>query len=256
MVINRPHSKLKSLLILILLSFVACPALAFINIESLRQIDGKGYLGQTTLQVSGQQGNTDKFTSQASTMGVYRLDINEWLYTASYKYGTSANVRDTNLGSGHIRHTWNYQEPIAYEAFIQSGFDEFKRLNSRNYVGGNLRFRLLHSEDNRLYAGTGAFYEVEDFEGQDEDTEGLRGNIYISHVARLNETVTSSTTIYYQPKFKDLENYRLRFMTGLDVRINETLSLDVDFNLVNDSGLPEGVKQTDIDYLVGFSVKY
>ncbi|UYL07331.1 DUF481 domain-containing protein [Bdellovibrio sp. SKB1291214] len=240
----------------LLFSLVSIPAFAFINIESLRQIDGKGYLGQTTLQVAGQQGNTDKFTSQASTMGVYRLDVNEWLYTASYQYGTSANVKDTNLGSGHIRHTWNYQEPLAYEAFAQSAFDEFKKLNSQNYAGGNLRFRIYHGEGNRLYAGVGAFYEVEDFEGQDEDAEGVRGNLYISHVARLNETVTSSTVIYYQPKFNDIANYRLRLMTGLDVRMTKSLSLDIDFNLVNDSGLPEGVKQTDIDYLVGFSVKY
>lgn len=251
----QPFAKsLQTFLILTLL--ISTQAQAFINIESLRQIEGQGYLGQTTLQISGQQGNTDKFTSQASTMGVYRFDANEWLYTASYKYGTSANIKDTNLGSGHIRHTWNYQEELAYEAFTQTAFDEFKKLNSQNYAGGNLRFRLLHSESNRLYAGTGIFYEVEDFEGQNEDVEGFRGNLYLSHVARLNEIVTSSTVIYYQPKFNDISNYRLRFMTGLDLRITNTLSLDVDFNLVNDSGLPEGVKQTDLDYLVGFSVKY
>jgi hypothetical protein len=254
MVINCILKRLQILAFFILL--ISKSANAFINIESLRQIDGKGYLGQSTLQFAGQQGNTDKFTSQASTMGVYRLDVNEWLYTASYKYGTSANVKDTNNGSGHVRHTWNYQEALAYEAFVQSAFDEFKKLNSQNYAGGNLRFRLHHSEDNRLYAGVGTFYEVEDFEGQSEDVKGFRGNLYISHVGRLNETVTSSTVIYYQPKFSDIANYRLRFMTGLDVRLTMSLSLDIDFNLVNDSGLPEGVKQTDIDYLVGFSVKY
>lgn len=229
---------------------------AFINIESLRQVEGEGFLGKTTLQIAGQQGNTDKFTSQFSSMGVYRIAGNEWLYTGSYKYGTSANVRDTNLGSGHIRHTWGYLNPLAYEAFIQSGFDEFKKLNARNYVGGNLRFQVLHTEKDRVYAGAGAFYEIEDFMGEDEDAEGFRGNFYLSYVNRLNEIVSSSTTIYFQPKFKEMEDYRVRLQTGLDVRLTQRLSLDFDVNVVHDTGLPEDVKQTDVDYLVGFSVNY
>lgn len=255
MVLNVFDSRIKRIIFSGLFLF-SIKSQAFINIESLRQVEGAGFLGKTTLQISGQQGNTDKFTSQFSSMGVFRDNGNEWLYTGSYKYGTSAGLRDTNLGSGHIRHTWGFLNPLAYEAFVQSGFDEFKKLNARNYVGANLRFRMVHTDKHRLYSGAGAFYEVEDFMGESEDREGVRGNFYLSYVNRLNEILSSSTTVYYQPKFKEVENYRVRLQTGLDVRLTQRLSLDVDFNLTHDTSLPADVKTTDIDYLLGFSVSY
>lgn len=230
-------------------------AQAFINIESIRQIEGEGYVGRTGLQVSGQDGNTQKFTSQFSTIGAYRYDNNEWLYTGAYKYGSSANIKDTNLGSAHLRHTWHIQDPVAYELFTQTGFDEMKQLNSRNYLGGNLRFRLLYTDIHRLYSGVGTFYEIEDFSGS-EDEEGFRGNVYISYVNKLSETVSGFVILYYQPKLKGTQNYRVRAQTGLDIRLSKNLSLDIDFNLVHDTGLPEDVKPTDTDYMTGFSYSY
>lgn len=248
--------KISSLFILnCLFTLATATAQAFINVESLRQIDGKGFVGSSGLQISGQEGNTQKFTSQFTTIGVYRLDQNEWLYTANYKYGSSSYLKDTNHARGHIRHTWNYLENLAYEAFLQSEFDEFKQLNSRSYLGANLRFNLIYSDKHRLYAGLGTFYEVEDFT-KNGDSEGWRGNIYLSYVNKISEITSGFFILYFQPKFSDVEDYRVRVQTGLDIRLSANLSLDIDLNLSHDTGLPDQVKKTDSDYMVGFSIKY
>lgn len=216
---------------------------------------GKGFIGRSGLQTSGQMGNTEKFTSQFSTIGAFRLDQNEWLYSGNYKYGTSAKTKDTNLGIAHLRHTWGYLNPIAYELFLQSEFNEFKELNSRNYFGGNVRFRLLLTDNYHLFLGTGIFYEREDFVTR-EDRDHLRGNFYLSYVHNLNQMVSGFATLYYQPMFSEMNNYRVRLQTGLDVKLSEKLSLSMSFNVSNDTGLPPGVKETDVDYLVGFSLSY
>ena len=184
---------------------------AFINVESIRQIKGEGFIGRSALQTSGQQGNTEKFTSAFTTIGAYRLDLNEWLYSGSYKYGTSGKVKDTNHGIMHLRHTWNYKKKIAYEAFIQSEFNEFKELNSRHFLGGNLRYRIKQSKTYFFYSGLGLFYEWEDFVKTNKDKNHLRGNLYFSYVQNLEKNISSFATLYYQPLFSNTGNYRIRF---------------------------------------------
>lgn len=230
-------------------------AWAFINVESIRQIGGEGFIGRSGLQVTGQEGNTNKFTSQFSVLTAYRTDANEWLFTGNYKYGESLHLKDTNLGSVHIRHTWNYRAFLAYEAFIQSGFNEFQNLNSRNYFGGNLRFQLFSDPVDKLFLGLGTFYEIEDF-SSDRDREGFRGNIYLSYIKKLNESVSGLIILYYQPRFKEISDYRVRTQFGLDIVLTQSLILDIDLNIAHNTGLPPEVKQTDIDYMVGFSLAF
>lgn len=235
--------------------FVTLPSIAFINIESVRQIPGEGFAGSSGFQFNGQDGNTQKFSSRASTLGVYRLPEDELLFLGEYRYGTSDNEIDTNRGQAHLRSTFQYHKSTAYEVFIQSEFDEFKDLNARHLAGANVRFRLLNDDRHIFYLGTGAFYEIEDF-SLVEDQEGFRGNIYVSYSYKITELVSAAATTYYQPKLEDLEEYRVRFQSGLDIFVSKTLVFDVDFNLVHDTDLPEDVKPTDTDYLVGFTVKY
>lgn len=229
---------------------------AFVNVESIRKMEGKGFIGRTGLQTSGQMGNTEKFTSQFTTIGAWRLDANEWLYSSNYKYGTSAKKKDTNTGIAHLRHTWNYELPLSYELFMQSEFNEFKELNSRYYMGGNFRFRLLTKESYYLFLGTGAFYEIEDFYQVDRDRRHIRGNFYLSYLQNLNKSVSSFITVYYQPLFSEFHNHRVRLLTGVDVKLTQRLSLGVSFNVNHDAGVPKGVKETDIDYLVGLALSY
>ncbi|HLW57621.1 MAG TPA: DUF481 domain-containing protein [Bacteriovoracaceae bacterium] len=231
-------------------------ALAFVNVESVRKIEGQGFIGRSALQTSGQLGNTEKFTSQMNTIGAWRLEENEWLYSLNYKYGTSAKVKDTNLGIAHLRHTWGYQNFLSYEVFIQSEFNEFKELNSRYFLGSNLRFKLWAEEYSSLFFGVGAFYEIEDFYLEDRDKKHWRANLYLSHLYRFNKIVSSFITVYYQPLFSNTGNHRVRFLTGIDSKLSDKLSLGVSFNVNHDAGVPRGVKETDIDYLVGFSLTY
>lgn len=249
------YSSFLTLSFIILFTF-SQSASAFINVESIRKIKGEGFFGRSGLQASGQMGNTEKFTSQFSTTGAYRFEKNELLYIGNYKYGTSAKEKDTNQGSGHIRHTWGYLNPLAYELFVQSEFDEFKELNSRNYLGGNLRFRLLASDAHVVYAGLGTFYEIEDFTGMEEDKDHLRANIYLSQVHNLSKTSSLFVTLYYQPQIDKMNNYRVRLQSGIDVQLTEVLSLSITFNASHDTGLPNGVKETDSDYLAGFTLTY
>lgn len=241
--------------------FIVCACLSFsaksfVNVESVRKVEGKGFIGRSGIQTSGQMGNTEKFTSQLSTIGIWRLDANEWLYSGNYKYGTSSKKKDTNTGIAHFRHTWNYEHTVSYELFLQSEFNEFKELNSRYFLGSNVRFRLISQKYHTLFLGAGAFYEIEDFYQESRDKKHLRANSYLSYLYNFNKRVSTFVTVYYQPLFSKISNHRVRILTGLDTKLNDRLSLGVSFNVYHDAGVPRGVKPTDIDYLVGFALTY
>lgn len=229
---------------------------AFINVESIRQIKGKGFIGSSALQTAGQMGNTEKITSQLTTIGAWRLDANEWLYSGNYKYGSSSKVKDTHLGIAHLRHTWGYLNPLAFEMFVQSEFNQFKELNSRHFIGGNLRWRLKQTETLNLFFGSGLFYELEDFYQFDRDEKKVRANLYLSYVQNMNKQVSSFATVYYQPVVNDFHNHRVRLQSGIDIKLNSLLSFGLSFNINHDAQVPQGVKQTDMDYLVGLGIKY
>lgn len=243
-------------LLSLVLFLISSITYGFVNVESIRKIEGRGFIGRSALQTSGQLGNTEKFTSQVNTIGAWRLEDNEWLYTMNYKYGASAKVKDTNMGIAHLRHTWGYENFLSYEAFTQSEFNEFKELNSRHFIGGSFRFRLWSEEYSSMFLGVGAFYEIEDFYQEERDRNHIRNSFYLSHLYGFNKMVSSFVTIYYQPLLTRTKNHRVRLLTGIDSKLSDKLSLGVSFNVNHDSAVPQGVKETDIDYLVGFSLTY
>lgn len=239
-----------------LVLFLSSPSWGFINIESIRlQTDGD-LVGKTSLLFSGQSGNTEKATISASTSNLRRWARDEFLFLADYAYSYSQDVRDTNNGRLHLRYTLSSREPRSYELFSQAQFDEFQNLNLRTLFGANVRHRLVGTDEKSFLLGTGVFYEMESYTS-DTYQSGFRGNIYLSYVEKLSDSVAGSLVAYYQPAIKRWADYRVQLMAGLETKLNARLTLDLNFELSHDSEPPtDRVSNTDMKYLAGFSLTY
>ena len=240
---------------LIFLAMTVVEASAFINIESIRRETGKGFVGRSGLKFSGQRGNTNKISTNVTTLNFYRFEHDEVLGLADFVYSVTSNVRDSNNGRLHLRYTFHPDTPIAPELFAQTEFDEFRDLKWRNLAGGNLRYRLLGATTQSLYAGTGIFFEKQLFNRQG-GRETVRGNFYLSYVYGFNDRTSGYAVIYMQPSLRAIADTRILLHTGVGALMTERLTLDLQYNLTYDGRPPANIVPLDMMFLAGFSVKY
>ncbi|MGE0525525.1 MAG: DUF481 domain-containing protein, partial [Bdellovibrionales bacterium] len=212
------------------------PAFAFLNVESIRMAAEakEGVTGSLGLKVDGQSGNSEKFASELTTLNLYRRSHSEYLAAGKYRYGESFSRKDAHEGHAHLRYTHDLPSiPPAWESFVQTEFNEFKRLKRRDVYGTGLRFRLSAAgEKDRFFLGTGAFYEEERFtsKAETQDQSTFRGNLYVSYVRALTETVSASVIAYYQPSLTAFSNTRAQLDSGLQVTLSKRLSLILEYD--------------------------
>lgn len=240
----------------LLLYLFISTAHSFINIESLRQHPNTDRIGQVNLSFDADSGNTSSLGGQFATHNLILKEQREYLLLSNYTYRQTSGVRDRNAGSLHFRRTYYSSESLGLESFIQSQFNEFTRLSSRNLFGGGTRFRILSSEDTQfLYFGTGAFIEKQ-VRKDDTNKSGIRANIYLSYLYLLNQKINLSLTSYYQPYLHRPADLRLNTRLGLEYLISRRFSFTQSINKSYDSRPPKEIQTTDIQYRTGFNWIY
>ncbi|RZA04372.1 MAG: DUF481 domain-containing protein, partial [Proteobacteria bacterium] len=231
--------------------FLASPALAFMNIEQIRQSTKQGTAGAVGFKVNGQTGNSKKLLGEISTLTLQRNGKSEYLLAGLYRYGQSRDVKDTHLGNAHLRYTYAFAQNSSAETFLQSEFDQFKRLLRRDLLGLGIRQMIDREEGNSLFMGAGFFHERERFTDNLKGQSAFRGNLYISFVRSFSERISGSATAYYQPNLARLTDLRLQLDTGLQVKVAEYLALSLEWDLQADTRPPPGVQKVDTTYLAG-----
>lgn len=233
--------------------FYSICSTAFLNIESIRTIEKKGFNGALDLSFSGKSGNVDRNNFSFQSLNKYQSKKAEFLLTGSYTYGESASVRDVNQGYTHIRYTYITDNPVFFEFFNQFQFSEFQRLDLRILNGAGLRYKIFKEEKFFLFAGTGGFYENEKIQGF-MDNNDFRANLYLSLVLKPSENILISLIEYYQPLVDNLKDFRLQFDLDFQSKLTKKLSIGTKFNFSHDSEPPPTVELSDFSYM--FSINY
>ena len=252
-------SKIEKLLRILATLFalaIGLQAHAFINVETIRKQGGDGFFGNSSVKVAGQSGNTEKLTAGAATLNIDRGPRDEILFVASDNYGSSFGIKDTNNGQAHLRYTFLDRQPLAYEIFAQTEYDQFQDLTSRNLAGADLRQRLVSGQETSLYLGYGGFYEFEDYTGATH-RQGLRGDFYVAVSEKIDDRLIGSATFYYQPLLRDFSDNRIRFQTDLEISLTKRLALSLEYTIGYDSWVPlPTVQTTDTSYTTAITLKY
>jgi hypothetical protein len=229
---------------------------SIVNVEGMRAgfDDKEGWSGAFRIELGGSSGNTDKFNGALGVLAQHRRDRAVNLISFSYDYAEVSGTKDTDKQALHLRHTEEFRDQLAWEAFTQLQRNEFTRLSRRVLLGGGLRWDFLDEEQkkngSRLFLGTGAFAEHESIRSE-SDQETVRANLYLSTVLPVFDASKLSSTIYFQPSFEDPGDYRAIGSVGFSVPMSENLSLEIAVNLEYDSEPPATVKKYDIKYLTG-----
>ena len=234
---------------------------AIVNMEDLHTGEPPaGLSGQVELSLSNSSGNTEKQEySLGSRLQWHQNQITNYLLLSG-SYAESNGVKDTEKGFLHARHMHGLTPFVTAEAYAQTEYNKFARLEFRGLLGAGARLTLLpRAEKGEAYLGLGAYYSEERIDDSfaDGGTEKLwRANTYLVLKYKASDNTTLVSTTYYQPAIKETSDYRLMEQAAMRVKVNDTLSLILSADYRLNSRPPLGVEKADLNYRTTLSLEF
>lgn len=245
-----------------LLSALADPALAVVNIENLyAQPTRIGWSGNTEAAVELRAGNSER---QAVKLGA-RADWFNGEDTAflvfGYDYGESKGIKDADNTFLHGRYIDAYSANTAFEYYAQIEQNDFRRLSSREIAGAGIRFALSQPQQRMQHTlAAGLFHADEEIEALDpylaESESGVFGNFYWVMKYEINERSALVNTLYWQPALHGRDGFRMLDLFSFRVQIDGRLSMKLTATVDHDSHPPGGIEETDTSLLTGLSYEF
>ncbi len=263
----------RALAALALVAALAAPAAPQVNTEKMRVgANEPGWGGTFDLNASLQQGNTEREILgggvrlqyawprlEADAAGEAEPDGDETqgpanviFLVSNYSFSRANDNRYVNNAQGHLRFIRQHSPRISFEVFGQYQFNEFIRLEDRFLAGGGGRFALVQGESTEVFAGIGYMLEQETLDlpaalPAGTSSEHHRSTNYLT--VRFNsedERLRLVQTLYAQPRFDRLQDFRLLSETSFEIQLFRQLTLAISLNVAHDSEPPAGIKETDV----------
>ncbi|MCW8918554.1 MAG: DUF481 domain-containing protein [Gammaproteobacteria bacterium] len=244
------------------ISLSAASSHAIVTMESLHTLKpAEGFSGQLDLNLSGSSGSTEKQEYGASSRLQWHQDrryTNFLLLDGSH--GEVDGVTNTDKGFVHARHIRPLRTALDGELFAQAEQNRFARLTLRTLAGGGARFTLIDRPERGLVvAGLGAFWsreEIDDAYADAGDDTLWRANGYLVAKYRFSPSAQLTNTLYYQPAFEAVDDYRLIEQFALAVTLTDTLTLGLTIDHAYDSRPPIGVDQGQMSYKTTLGIRF
>ena len=233
-------------------------ASAFISLDPPVIGEKKGWDGEIGLSGKYSSGNSD--TAAAGLGAKAEYGANSWLFysIASYSYGESNDKKDTNEGILHLRYVHEITDtPYDYEIFVQSEFNEFQDVRTRDLAGVNIR-RDFSGYFDKCYIGLGLFYsymEPDVISDMDPIYKRVKMNSYLSLVKKVNAHFSVTYLGFYQPNVEDFGDYRTSQILQLNTFITDNVSLSLDLQHKHNSTPYHQVKENDFKSSINLKYK-
>jgi len=233
---------------------------AFINLEPPVIGEKKGLDGEISLGAKFNSGNSDTMSLGTAVKGEYNEE--KWLVymIAAYAYGESNDQTDTNDGVLHLRYVHEITDtPYDYELYMQTEFNEFQSIKSRNLAGANIRRDFETLPFDKFYIGLGLFYsymEPDTITNMDPIYERVKMNSYISLLKKINEHFSITYLGYYQPNVEDFSDYRIFQIVQFTTSITDEIGLSFDVLHKYNATPYHAIEKTDIRSTINLKYKF
>jgi putative salt-induced outer membrane protein YdiY len=214
------------------------------------------------LSYSGNRGNavTDKFKLAPSFLLVGKK--NDLKLFGGYSVLATGNKSYLNNGFAHIRHNYKLSTRLKTFEFYQLQFNAVLLLQKREVFGAGLRYALVQKDSLKFDMGIGAMHESEFLDdeslevGEITNTFVVRATVVSSFEWIMNEFVQINNVIYYQPYFKDFEDFRLLNDFSLTARITNRFNVSTSLTIRYDSKPPLALTNFDSKVNVGLGYRF
>lgn len=225
-----------------------------INAESLRKVtDTSGFSGMAGLEFSLKRDVNDKFSIRTNVDMQYKMNRHLVLFKNEIEFQKIESDNFENKGVQHLRYNYKLYPRIVWEIFTQAQYNKVSKITFRGLLGTGPRFKLTKLENYKLYLGTSIMYEHEELsDGITPIARVYRGSAYFSFSLYPTETLSISSTTYYQPKLKDFSNFRVASETSMAIRLYKNFSFKTTYTFTFDASPAIGIPNSQYALTSGF----
>ena len=243
----------KYLFFLILLLFSVAATSQVINAESLRKVtDTSGFSGSAGLEFSLKRDVNDKFSVLANVHVQYKMHRHLVLLKNEIEFQKIESNNFENKGVQHFRYNYKLYPQMAWEVFAQAQYNKVSKINFRGLVGTGPRFKLSKLENYKFYLGTLVMYEHQELSDGVTPIERIyRGSAYFSFSLYPTETVSVSSTTYYQPKLSDFSDFRIASETSLLISLYRNFAFKTTYIFTFDDSPAVGIPNSQYELTSG-----
>lgn len=208
-----------------------------VNIESKRlQSDTTGWLGSIGTSFQLENSAVKVININAEAQLEYKALRSLYLFLANYNLLKGEGKTFQNNLFYHFRYNYKLNNLLRWEAFTQMQQNNIAGIKSRFLIGTGPRFKISGTEKLALYASTAIMYENEhELTKPITIHKDIRSSNYVSTTWRPKENLDVVTTIFYQPLYKDLSDFRLLHELSLNFKFTRNFSFVTTWNYLFDS---------------------
>lgn len=250
--LNLNLNKKDIIMRLITLILISCIfANAQINTEKYRpQQDSTGFSWQSEVGFKLQKGNVDFQELSIENLAAWLYPSNKILFIISGDLGWEDGKRFSNEMLAHLRNVYNLSKAWQAEFFVQTDYNKSRLLDQRFVIGSGLRFRAMGIKKEGLWLGSAVMFEQEDYDlpaqaKHPQSTKTWRLSSYMSFITNLKEYIAFNGVVYFQPAFKNFDDFKLVAESGLIVKVSAHFSLTTVFKYRFDQKPPDNIKKND-----------
>jgi putative salt-induced outer membrane protein YdiY len=246
----------------LLLTILFCAPLSasaqVLNAESLRKVtDTSGFSGSAKVRFAVKRNTKDFFTLASDLHIQYKMNKNLLLFKNNIEFQKIEGDKFENSGISHLRYNYRFHNRIAWEVFVQGQYNKISLIDFRGLAGTGPRFKLSTAENYKFYLGTLVMYEHEELaDGVTPIQRDFRGSTYFSFSLYPLETISFSSTTYYQPKFSQFNDYRISSQSSLLIDIFKNFAFSIDYIFSYDTFPAVGIPNSQYDFTTGLAYSF
>ena len=188
----------------------------------------------------------------------YKTKKSLWLLLGSYNFLKAGNQKFLSNSFEHIRYNYKLSKLVRWEIFTQLQNNQITQIGSRFLLGTGPRFRLITKKRIHLYVATSVMYEKEkEITKPVVYDKDIRSNNYVVFTLTPKSGVMELiSTTYYQPLFKNWEDYRVLNQISLKVKTSKRLSLSLNWNYLFDSRPAGTAPKENFSFATGVDLNF
>lgn len=228
---------MKYLLTLIFCFIIITSRAQIVNVESRRiQSDSTGLLGNFGVSFKLDKNKVQVLNLNANAQIEYKNLRNIYLFLVNYDFLKGDSQTLQNNLFFHLRYNYKITDLLRLEAFTQVQQNSLSGIKSRWLIGAGPRFKIAGSKKLSLYAASLVMYEDEHEQTKPAILhKDIRNSSYATASWRPDDRTEIATTLFYQPLFRDLSDFRLLHELRLKFQFTKKFSFFTTWAFLYDS---------------------
>lgn len=180
-----------------------------------------------------------------------------YFFLGNYKLIDSEEGNLQNAWFLHGRFNYKFNEVLRFETFLQGQYNQLLVVEQRNLIGAGLRVKWVDKDRFTGYAGNSYMYEVEFSEQAGTTNYNHRNSTYLTlSYTPQSRKFSVANTVYYQPLYKELSDYRILEQFRLDIPLSSWLKVFTIYNYYFDSKTPLNTEEYTSDLNIGVGISF